>query len=234
MTGAQILALTGNLLGGENIDQTFGLQMLNVIRAYVEMRRPWQVLKKKDTSVTITGANTYTNPLTMPSDFRMYLGDGTIQLFDGANNLQYCTEVPYEEILDYRLDSFKFAADYGAKQFYITGIVPSTFTVYQWYIANYGDITASTTWLRFPDEYHPLLAYELAAMWRLGTDYDDVNARNADDNAKRADMMYQAMSKWDARLALSAVKNLEYPQNVQGKGAGEAYGPRGTLRTPKM
>lgn len=232
MNGQEIITMANNLLNGENLDEDFALQMLNVVRGYVEMRRPWQVLKKKDTSQTVNGSNTYTNPITMPSDFRRWLGgrtEGTIQLFDGSNYPQTCTEFPYEDILYHKNNAFEFACDYGAKQLYITGIIPGNFTVYQWYIYNPGDIALDTVWLRFPSEFHPLLAYELAAMWRLGTDYDDVNARNADDNARRADMIYKSMEKWDAALAGSQIKHIDYPQNKQGRNLDEGrWGPRGT------
>lgn len=230
MTGTEILNLTASILGDENIDQTTGLQMLNTIRTYIEGRRPWQVLKKKDSSETVNGSNTFLTAHTMPSDLMRYLGNGTIQLYDGTNIPQECEEIPYEDLLLFKNEPFKFAADYGSRQFYITGEVPGTFTVWQWYIFDPGDITATSEWLRFPERFHPLLAFELAAMWRLGTDWDDVNARNADDNALRANLMYKAMEAWDNELALSQVKNLEYPQHMRGRGTREPFGPRGTRR----
>lgn len=230
MTGTEILALASSILGDETVDETFGLQMLNVLRGVYEGKRPWQVLKKVNSTVTITGANTYTNPLAVPSDLRYYIGDGSIQLFDGTNIPDVCTEFPFEEQLMRKNNSFEFCVDYGASLFYIMGVVPKNYTVYQWYISDPGDIEADTEWLKFPARFHPILAYELAAMWRLGTDYDDVAARNADDNARRADMLFKGMEQWDTKLALSAVKNVEYPQHMSGKNVGDRNGPRGTRR----
>lgn len=230
MTGQQLLDLTTSILGGEEIDQTFGLQMLNIVRGVIEGKRPWQVLKKVDSSVTITGANTYTTPLTAPSDLRYYIGDGSIQLFDGTNIPDICTEFPFEEQLLRKNNSLEFCVDYGALTFYIMGVIPRSYTVYQWYISDPGDITLNTEWLKFPARFHPALAYELAAMWRLGTDYDDVAARNADDNARRADMILKGAYTWDTKLTLTAVRNVEYPQNITGKNMGLRNGPRGTLR----
>jgi len=233
MTGSQIIALTNSILGNEELDETFALQMINVIKNTIQLRRPWQVLKKKNTSVTVNGSNAWDTPHAMPSDFLRWIKDGELQLFDGTNYPQIATEVPFEDSLEYKNESFRFYCDYGALEFYITGIVPGSYTVYQWYIYNPGEITADTEWLRFPAIYHPILAYELAVMWRLGTDWDDVNARNADDNARRADMLYKAMELWDTNMALSQIRNIEYPQNKQGKNVGNTrnWGPRGTYRT---
>lgn len=231
-TGREIIDFANSLLGNETLDDTMALQMINVIRGVYEMKRPWQVLKKYDASQTISPSNTYNTPLTIPEDFRMYLEDYGVQLFDGTNIPQQTSQFPYEQKLLRKNNAFEWCADYGSYQFYIMGIIPSIYTVYQWYIFNPGDIEIDTTWLRFPGEYHFILSYELAAMWRLGTDWDDVNARNADDNARRADMIFKSMETWDAKLAGAAVKNIEYPQNRQGKNMGNTrfWGPRGTLR----
>lgn len=221
MNGQQLLTLISSILGDITIDQVYGLQLINIARNYIEMRRPWQVLKKKDTTQTVTGSNTYTTPFTVPTNLRRFLKEGSIKLFDGNNNIQTLKEVPFEDALAFK-DAFgNFYVDFGQSLFYITGIVPGTFSVYVYYIANLGDITATTSWQGFPSEYHPILAFEVAAMYRLGTDYDVINARNADDNAMRSDMIYKSMTKWDAELSLGSVENLDYGL---GKYGGKIWG----------
>lgn len=231
MTGSEIIAFANQLLGNEELDESMALSMINVIKDTIEDKRPWQVLKKLDTTVTVTGASTYTTPLDQPEDFRRYLNEGTIQLFDGNNNIQYYDEFPYEQLLNYKDASNWFCADYGSYQFYLTGVVPGTFSVWQWYIRVTPEITLTTEWERFPSRYHKILSYELALMWRLGTDWDDVNARNGQKNAIDADNIYKAMESWDENLALSQVRNIDYPQNKQGRNINDRFwGPRGTLR----
>lgn len=186
---------------------------------------------------TITGGTSgATAVITTVSNygFQRYLGEsslseGSIVLFDGNNNVQYLTEVPIEEILNYKDQFGRFAVDYGNNLFYITGVVPGTFTIYQFYIQTTPDVTLTDAWQKIPARFHPILAYDACARWRLGTDYDDVNARNADDNIKMANNIFNAMASWDTELAISAVNSMDYRNDQFGGFLGQNYpGPRGT------
>ncbi len=215
MTGTQLLALLNQILGGESINQVYALQLINLARINIEARRPWQVLKAVDKSQTVNGSNNYTVPFNIPANFVRYLGEsslsqGSIILFDGNTDVEIITEIPFESTLMYKQEYGRFSADYGAMKFYLMGLIPKLYTIYQYYIADYGDVTLSTTWLRFPARFAPILAFDAAARYRLGTDYDDVNARNANDNAKMVDTIYDSMSSWDTELAISTVNSLDY------------------------
>lgn len=216
MTGTQLLALITDILGDEAPSQTYLLQLIALAQVYYESKRPWKVLVAIDTSHTVNGSNIYTTPFTIPVDFYRYLGDsslmeGSIVLFNTGNNQkQILTEVPYERILDYRTEFGKFAVDYKNGNFYICGIVPGTYTIYQYYIATTPAITLNTPWLYFPARFQPILAYWACARWRLGTDYDEIASNNADDNSNMANMLFDSMEAWDAELALSAVNSIDY------------------------
>ena len=233
MTGQQLIDLVTSILGGEAPDDTYILALLNLSKTQYENKRAWKVLVSRDITKTVNGSNTYTTPFALPDNFKRYLGEssltqGRLILFDGSNNVQYLTEIPYELILDYKDIFGYFAVDYANQQFYITGIVPGTFTIYQYYIKKTAQIAVGTSWTNFDSDFHPILAFDTAARWRLGTDYDDVNARNADDNMRMANNLYEAMASWDAEMAISAINNLDYP-NVNGadyRGI-SGIGPRG-------
>ncbi len=215
MNGLQLIQLLSKILGGENISQTYALQLFNITKDIIEDKRPWKKLSVENHALTVTGSNTYKNPFPLTDDFRRYLGEstlaqGSIVLFDGNNNIQVLTEVPIENILFYKDTFGRFAVDYANDVFYITGVVPGTFNIYQYYIRTTDEITLTTKWQNFPKRYHPILAFDAACRWRLGTDYDDVNARNADDNGKVVNMMLDAMSSWDAELAISAINSIDY------------------------
>lgn len=224
MTGTELYNLLTSILGNVEMDETYALQLMNTARMYIELRRPWQVLKKVDTSQTISTATTYTTPITIPSDFRRWLKEGSVMAFNSAqNDKEWLMQVPFEDQITYKDTFGYFYTDIGASKLYVMGTPPKTYTLYQFYIADYGDIATGTSWQKFPSTYHPILAFEAAAMERLGTSYDDVNARNANDNARRSDMIYKAMAKWDAELALSSVNSLDYPDRSlyaprQGRG----------------
>lgn len=243
MDGQQILDLITSILGGESPDQTYLLQLINLSKMMIENginpakedagSRPWKVLVTLDKTKTVNGSNTYTTAIDLPSNFKRYLGEssltqGKLILFDGSNNIQYLTEIPFELITEYKDIFGYFAVDYSNKKFYITGIVPGSFTIYQYYIKKTEPITLTAGWTNFDSDFHPILAFDTAARYRLGTDYDDVNARNADANIRMVNGIFNAMSSWDAEMAISAINNIDYP-NVNGsdyRGI-SGIGPRG-------
>ena len=243
MIGQEIIDLITSILGGETPDTTYLLQLINLSKVRIENginparedqgSRPWKVLLTLDKTKTVNSSNTYLTAFDLPDNFKRYLGEssltqGRLILFDGSNNVQYLTEIPYELILENKDIFGYFAVDYSNRQFYITGVVPGTFTIYQWYIKKTEPITLATSWSNFDSDFHPILAFDTAARYRLGTDYDDVNARNADDNIKMVNGIFNAMASWDAEMAISAINNIDYPNvnNSDFRGL-SGIGPRG-------
>lgn len=213
MTGAEIIEMATNILAGEEIEQNFALQIINSERSSIETKRMWQVLKALDSSQTVSSANTWNqNPLNIPTvpKLRRFLKKGKIPLYNGTNFVIELLEIPFEDLVNYQTIYGYFAVDFANGHIYITGTVQQTCNAYIYYLANYGDITYETEWLKFPEEFHPYLAYMLAARWRLGVNYDDVAARNANDNYKAAQEIYKAMCKWDTQIANDSVNNLDY------------------------
>ena len=230
MDGQAIVDLVTKILGGDAPDETYILQLINLSKMKYERKRPWKVLVALDKADTVSGSSTYLVAHDTPDNFRRYVGEsslsqGLIILFDGANDILYLTEVPFEKILEYKDEFGHFAVDYGSQKFYITGIVPGNYKIYQYFIQKTDPITLATSWGNFDSDYHPILAFDAAAHWRLGTDWDDVNARNADDNGRMADQIYEAMASEDAEMAISAVNNIDYP--VGNNRGNTGIGPRG-------
>lgn len=240
MNGQALVDLLTSILDNESIDQTFALQMINVARGYIEDRQPLVVFKKLDISQVVGSANSNgAVPINVPSDFRRYIPakgaeGGSIQLFNGGSLINDLIETAFQDQLTDQKYYGKYYVDYGQGLLYVLGQIPGTFTVYQFYIADYGNITLSTQWgqtalgrVTMPARYHPMLAYEAAAMWRLGTDYDNTAARNADDNAKRSDMIYKALLSWNTELTLSEVGKKDYVGDSFGGNNAADRGPRG-------
>lgn len=243
MNGQALIDQITSILGGEQPNPVYLLQLINLSKDKIEMginpakpetagSRPWKVLSVNNHALTVTGSNRYTASFALPADFLRYLGEstlfqGSIVLFDGNNNIQYLKEIPIENVLYYKDQFGFFAVDYANNLFYIMGIVPGTFTIYQYYIKTTDPITLVTTWQNFPSRYHAILAFDTAARWRLGTDYDDVAARNADDNVKMVDGLFHAMESWDTELAISAVNGIDYGDIYGNSGNNNYPGPRG-------
>ena len=57
----------------------------------------------------------------------------------------------------------------------------------------------------WPDRFLPLLAFDIAALYRGGTDFDDVNARMGAENRLAARLLYEAMISWDNMLKLKSI-----------------------------
>lgn len=218
MNGQAELDLLTQILGDEAPNQAYMLQLIQISKMKIQAKRPWKVLSTYDNSQTVSGGNTYLIPFQIPTNFYRYLGEstlaqGSIVLFDGYDNLHVLTEVPIENILFYRNQFGFFAVDYGAGVFYICGIVPGTFKIYQYFIQRTDPITLTTSWQKFPAEYHPILAFDAAARWRLGTDYDEIASNNANDNVKMVTEILDAMTAWDTELAISAINSIDYVNN---------------------
>lgn len=239
MNGQALVDLLVSILDNESIDETFALQMINVARGYIEDRQPLIVFKTLDKTQTVASGNNATMGIPLPSKFRMFAptrGEegGSVQLYNGSNYVQDLFESQFEEQLRNMNYFGKYYVDYGQGLLYILGTVPGNYTLYQFYIMDPGDITLTTQWgqigsrVAMPAKYHPMLAYEAAAMWRLGTDYDNTAARNAEDNAKRSDLIYKGMLKWNTGVALSQIGNKDYGGYGNfDRGLRSGTGPRG-------
>lgn len=230
MTGQNLYDQLTSVLNGEAIDQAFALQLFNLARTDFEGRRPFTALKAVDaTQVAAAGYNPNT-PYAMPSpatpsltspSLTQYLLEGAVRLVGvaNANSKASLREIPFENQLDFQQGSF-FWADYANRVFHILANLPSAFTIYQFFIADYGDITLTSTWNGFPARFHPALVFQAAARYRLGTDYDDISARNADDNSKLAEATFRAMVTWDERIARQQAQNLPHSATDGGSAAG--------------
>lgn len=238
MTGQNLYDQLTSILNGENIDQTYALQLFNLARMDFESRRPFAVLKAKDTSQTALAGVNFNTPYQMPSPgtpsqnapyLTKYLLQGAVRLVatNNPNNKASLLEVPFENQLDLQMGDY-FYADYAARQFYILANLPANFTIYQFFIADYGDITLATSWVGFLPRFHPALAFQAAARYRLGTDYDDINARNGDDNAKMAEMIFGAMVKWDDDIVRQQAQNRPFGA-INGGPGNLPYGVPGTI-----
>ena len=223
MNGADFYTAVTTLLEGFQINETLFYQFLNTARIQREMMRPWMYLRKLDTSNVVAPVSTVpviappSPSYTIPSDFLFLSKDGQMTLYDNNNQYENYYEIPMDLQVQYLQQSNRFFFDYANGILYFLGIVSKQYTAYIFYQADFGDITKTTTWLNIPKRYHMILAYDVAAMYRLGVDYDDVNARNAESNHQQAELLFGSMKTWDDNLQRSAVTTLDYPTEGSGE-----------------
>ena len=224
LTGSQYYDAVTTLLGGFEMDTILFYQFLNIARANREFARPWLRLRKFDTSQTAVPAQApiiappTTNRLTLPDDFGYLMEDGEIMLYDQNNQYEVFTEIGMQNLIPYLQVNNCFYVDHASGYYYLLGTLDRHYTVFFPYIADFGDITDATTWLNMPARFDMVLAFDVASMYRLGVDYDDINARNAEDNNKQASILFNAMCTWDDNLARSATTRMGMPRigNEQG------------------
>lgn len=203
-TGTELKTLNTEIRAGREMDDTIFYILLNLAKANFERRRAWRKLVKKDTSNSSTGATTYATAFTLPTTFIMTLPRRTLKLINSAGAYLEYTEVPFEQWDEYKTSTGYFCIDHLNSQYYVSGVLSGTYTHNFYFISTTADITSSTSWV-FPAEFHPALAFEVAAMDELGIDYDDINARQGNANLTRSELIMRNAGKWDDALQRSAL-----------------------------
>lgn len=234
MTGQELYTnILTPTLGTEQIDQNYALALFELARADYEQRRPLVFLRAKDTSqIALAGQNLLTaysmpspaTPSTTTPYLMSYLKEGTLRLTSATNVNNQITlrEIAYEDQLDYIGENY-FYTDYVNRKFYILATLPGSYVINQFFIADFGAITLTTSWNAIPVRFQPMLAFQAAARYRLGADYDDISARNADENYKSAEDLYKALLQLDARIAQQQATNRSFGAIAGGNGG---YFPR--------
>lgn len=211
-----------NNIQNTTMDPVIFNSLLQTSQMYRESQREWRYLVKKDTSKTVqpTSASAFLTPITLPTDWLMYINKSPVKLVDSLSNPQviyYYDEVPKEKAEEFKDDFTSMYVDPVGNSFYLCGPIPATLSVVQYYIyktstiyydptnGNAGNVNWISPWIQFL----PMLGYDICARNRLGVDYDDQNARMGDENAQRAEQIYNVMVMQDSRLAKKAIQNMD-------------------------
>jgi len=206
MTGQEIKALHTELRDGREMDDVTFYTLAELAKAEFERMRPWRKLIKKDSSKSSTSATTYATSFAMPSSFIMTLPRRTLKLVNTSNVNDYidCVEVPWERWDEYKNSQGYFTIDHLNSLYYVSGTVSGTYTHNFFFITTTTTLASGITW-SFPTEFHPAIAFAVAAMEELGMDYDDINARMGNANFQRAQLIMRSAIKWDDTLQRSAL-----------------------------
>lgn len=214
MKASELYTTLTDVLGGLAISQSLFYRLLNLAKDTVEAKRPWTILIKIDTSLTVGSSNTWQTVFNLPSTagsaFRRFAPKPRkkIVLYSSSDDsIHGLTEVRFDERLDYKDTFGYFYVDYAANQFYITGTIDKTYTIHICYLYRTKPFSSTDDTIEWPlpEDYHLILVYQVAAMYRGGTDWDDVNARMAPEDRSIARGIWDAMTTWDTELQLSAV-----------------------------
>ena len=233
-TGAELTTFITSLNAEADIDATLLDVLVDNARTVIEEERPWMVLRKTDTSKTVTTANTWQTAIDLStiSDFsRFYMNqDGVvIKLFDGNNRVDYITLKSFDQRLEYKDVSGTAVYDANSKQLYINGTVAFAGTLYIPYMATSTAIDLTSTsavWTNFPSRFLPVLGYYAIGINKGAIDYDSINREMLPENRATLNALKNAMEKWDNEMALATIQSndpSEYPGGYPRLGAVNRY-----------
>lgn len=216
MNGASLYELATEMISGLNMNSVLFYSYLNTSRVIHELKRYWRALRALDTSATVGPSTSNITRITLPTNWRRYLPPRTmlggsllspVQLVDSSGNVCFhLSEISMMEVQGRLGGSGLFAVDVANNQLVIVGIWDRTYTVHQHYQLNPGDITASVGWTPFTeDTYSRMLLHDAVAMYELGVDYDDQNARMGNANFVAAQRISSQMVAWDDGLTLASL-----------------------------
>lgn len=191
---------------GLNAEATIDLTLLDVLvdtaRTILEEERPWMVLRKVDTSKTVTTASLYTTAIDLSTitDFSRFYSDVPIRLFDGGNRIEYYRLVPFDRQLEYKDVSNTACYDDNSKDLYLNGTVSFSGTLYISYMATSTAIdleSASAVWSLFPSRFLPVLGFYAIGIHKGAVDFDQINRQMLPENQATLNALKRAMEKWD-------------------------------------
>jgi len=208
MTRVQLLELTTDLLGGREMGTSKFTRLLNIVKNKREATRPWVYLEAEDSSNTASTSDTFLTAKTLPTRFLRTVTDDKMVLRSGDNVLEY-KQLPFKSRQVEKDTNNRFYIDLKNNQFFLTGIVDQSYTIYFYYIQGSEDFDDDADEWVFPARFHELLAYDVAVLEKGGIDYDDINARMAQFNGITAKELEQEMIKWDNELRLAEQEGVE-------------------------
>ena len=201
-TGAQLNTLITSLNAGSTIDADFLDVLVGVAQAILEEERSWVVLRKTNSSKTVTTGNTWQTAIDLSTitDFSRFYSDKPIQLFNGDNRVEYYDLKPFDRRLFYKNTSYTACFDENTKTLYLNGTVPFNGTLYISYMSTSTAIDLTSTsavWTLFPNRFLPVIAFYAVGINKGAVDYDTINKQMLPMNQAVLLALKNAMEKWD-------------------------------------
>lgn len=222
-TGVELSTFCTSLNGGASIDADLLDVLVSNAKTIIEEERPWLVLRKTDTTKTVTAANTWTTAIDLSTitDFsRFYANqDGiVIKLFDGNNRIEYYTLKSYDQRLEYKDVSHTCVYNENTKTLYLNGIVPFSGTLYIPYVSTSTEIDLTSTsavWAVFPSRFLAVVAYYAIGIFKGAVDYDEINRNMLPENRATLNALKNAMVTWDSEKQLASIQSND-PTDMYG------------------
>ena len=215
---SDLYTMTKQLLLGLAIDDTLFDTLLGLAQGNIETNRPWTILRTEDaTHVASPVSNSYANslyltPFDLGSDFVMWYSPkrSIVLVASDGITFRWYSEVPMERKHEYKDDDSKFYVDYKNSQAFLMGTLDRQYTIHQFYVSGSDTITDTNAWI-FPAQFHPILAFMVAKMYRQMFDYDTTNVQQGEMIEKSIQLIQKQMNNWDSSFQESMIEGVDYP-----------------------
>jgi hypothetical protein len=224
-TGVQLSTFITSLNAEATIDPTLLTVLVDNAKAVLEEERPWMVLRKTDTTKTVTSNNTWQTAIDLStiSDFsKFYMNDDgvVIKLFDNNNQIQYYLLKPFDKRLEYKDASNTCVFDENSKTLYLNGVVSFNGNLHIPYISTSPAIDLTSTsaiWTVFPPRFIAILGYYAIGIYKGAIDYDSINRQMLPSNREVLNSLKNAMCEWDNDKQLASIQSND-PANFYDTG----------------
>lgn len=212
-------------INGLNADADIDLTLLDVLvdtaRTIIEEERPWMVLRKMNTAITVDTSYTWQTAidLSVITDFSRFYSDCPIRIFDGDNRFQTLRQVPFDRQLEYKDVSGTFCFDENTNDIYINGVLPFSGTLYISYIATTDGIdleSDNAVWSPFPSRFLPVVGFYAIGIFKGAVDYDSINKQMLPENRATLEALKNAMVSWDNERQVSTMTNNDPSEDLYG------------------
>lgn len=211
-TGAQLTTFITGLNAEATIDPTLLSILVENAKTILEAERPWMVLRKTNSALSLATANLWTTPTSLATitDFARFYGEYPVRLFTEPNQTEYYRQVPFDRQLEYKDVSNTFRHDVAGANLYFNGVIPFNGSLYLNYIASTPEVdltSESAIWTAFPARFRAILGFYAVGVYKGAVDYDSINKLMLPTNAAALSALKEAMEKWDNELQLSEIQH---------------------------
>ena len=202
MKGTELYNLITLLNGDMEIDQTLAENLVETGKTIIEEERDWMVLRKTDSSKSVTTANTWETEIDLSSipNFSKFYGDYPIKLFDGDNKIEEYSQVPFDKRLFNKDNPNTFCFDENSKKLYLNGIVPFSGTLWIDHVVETEEIDLASdenVWTEFKGRFVRILAFYAVGIHKGAIDFDNVVKYMLPEHKATLISLKNAMMKWD-------------------------------------
>ena len=218
-TGVELTTFITSLNGGATIDADLLDVLVDNAKTIIEEERPWEVLRKTNSDLTVTTGNTWEteHDLSDIEDFSRFYGE-FIKIFDGNNRIDYIRLVPFDRRLENKDNGGTACYDENSKTLYLNGTIAFSGTLWIPYISTSTTVDLTSTdavWTVFPSRFLPILGYYAISIHGGAIDYDSINRQMSPERRETVRALKNSMEEWDNSKQLNAL-NFNDPSNRSG------------------